>query len=84
LSVVVGLPDSDLGQRVVAAVVPAKGTTPTQDSLRAKLRDVLSSYKIPRDIVFITHDEIPRTMTGKIRLHEMAQSIATRIADSRR
>ncbi len=83
-SVVVGLPDSDLGQRVVAAVVPAQGAAPTQDSLRTKLRDVLSSYKIPRDIVFITHDEIPRTMTGKIRLHEMAHLIATRIADSRR
>ena len=84
LPVVVGLPDSDLGQRVVAAVVPAKGSTPTEDALRAKLRGVLSSYKIPRDIVFITHDEIPRTMTGKIRLHEMAQLIAARIADSRR
>jgi acyl-CoA synthetase (AMP-forming)/AMP-acid ligase II len=84
LPVVVGLADSELGQRVVSAVVPAKGADPTQESLRAKLRDALSSYKIPRDIVFITHDEIPRTMTGKIKLHEMAQLIAARIEGSRR
>lgn len=84
LPVVVGLPDSELGQRVVAAVVPAKGADPTQESLRAKLRDALSSYKVPRDIVFITHEEIPRTMTGKIKLGEMAQLIAARIAESRR
>jgi acyl-CoA synthetase (AMP-forming)/AMP-acid ligase II len=84
LPVVVGLADPELGQRVVAAVVPAEGATPSQDSLRAKLRDVLSSYKIPRDIVFVGHDEIPRTMTGKIRLHEMAQLISSRIAESRR
>ena len=82
--VVVGLPDPVLGQRVVAAVVPVKGAQVTQESLRAKLREALSSYKIPRDIVFIAHDEIPRTMTGKIRLPEMAQLIATRIEESHR
>jgi acyl-CoA synthetase (AMP-forming)/AMP-acid ligase II len=78
-SVVVGLPDPELGQRVVAAVVPTKGASPTSASLRAELRDILSSYKIPREIVFITHEEIPRTMTGKIRLHETAQMILARI-----
>jgi acyl-CoA synthetase (AMP-forming)/AMP-acid ligase II len=79
LPIVVGLPDPELGQRVVAAVVPAKGAAPTDESLKAALRAVLSSYKIPREIVFITHDDVPRTTTGKIKLFELAGMVAARI-----
>jgi acyl-CoA synthetase (AMP-forming)/AMP-acid ligase II len=82
LPVVVGLPDPELGERVVAAVVPTPGSTPTETSLRAQLRDVLSSYKIPRQIVFITHEDIPRTTTGKIKLFELASMVAARLSAS--
>jgi acyl-CoA synthetase (AMP-forming)/AMP-acid ligase II len=83
LPIVVGLPDPDLGQRVVAAVVPTKGATPNDESLRTALRAVLSSYKIPREIVFITHDDVPRTTTGKIKLFELAGMVAARIGPRR-
>jgi acyl-CoA synthetase (AMP-forming)/AMP-acid ligase II len=79
LPIVVGLPDPELGQRVVAAVVPAKGSALTDESIRTALRAVLSSYKIPREIVFITHDDVPRTTTGKIKLFELADMVAARI-----
>jgi acyl-CoA synthetase (AMP-forming)/AMP-acid ligase II len=77
---VVGLPDAELGQRVVAAVVPKAGVSLNEADLRALLRDLISSYKIPRNIVFITEDEIPRTATGKLKLHEIARLIASRLA----
>jgi acyl-CoA synthetase (AMP-forming)/AMP-acid ligase II len=79
LPIVVGLPDPELGQRVVAAVVPAIGAAPTDESLKVALRAVLSSYKIPREIVFISHDDVPRTTTGKIKLFELAGMVAARI-----
>jgi acyl-CoA synthetase (AMP-forming)/AMP-acid ligase II len=79
LPIVVGLPDPELGQRVVAAVVPAKGAPPNDESIKTALRAVLSSYKIPREIVFITHDDVPRTTTGKIKLFELAGMVAARI-----
>jgi len=82
LSIVAGLPDPELGQRVVAAVVPKDGTTLTQDALKTALKNTLSSYKIPRDIVFITPDDVPRTTTGKIKLFEVSNLIASRIVRS--
>jgi acyl-CoA synthetase (AMP-forming)/AMP-acid ligase II len=78
-SVVAGLEDAEFGQRVVAAVVPRPDTQATADSLKAALKKTLSSYKIPRDIVFIGHDDVPRTSTGKIQLFEVANLIAGRL-----
>ena len=72
LSLVAGVPDAELGEMVVAAVVPAAGANPTEDELRTALRDRISSFKIPRRIVFITDDDVPRTTTGKVRLGELA------------
>ncbi|MCK9563474.1 MAG: acyl--CoA ligase [Bacteroidales bacterium] len=79
LAVVTGLDDAELGQRVVAAVVPKAGTAPTQESLRAALKESLSSYKIPRNIVLIGEEDIPRTSTGKIKLFELAEMISRRL-----
>lgn len=82
LSVVTGLADPELGQRVVAAVVPRPGTAPTEKSLREALRDLLSSYKIPRNIVFVSHDDVPRTSTGKIKLFELENMISRHLDNS--
>jgi acyl-CoA synthetase (AMP-forming)/AMP-acid ligase II len=78
LAVVTGLPDEALGQAVAAAVVPADGAAPSEESLRAALRKTLSSYKVPRRIVFVAESEIPRTATGKLKLHELAAMIERR------
>jgi acyl-CoA synthetase (AMP-forming)/AMP-acid ligase II len=75
LAIVVGLPDPELGQRVAAAVVPAAGSTPSEAGLKKALRDVLSSYKIPRQIVFVAHRDVPRTSTGKLKLFELSKLI---------
>jgi len=79
-SVVAGLDDAEFGQVVAAAIVPAPGAAPDADAIRAALRDALSSYKVPRAIVFIAADEIPRTATGKIQLHEVAKLIEARLS----
>ncbi len=75
-----GLPDEELGQRIVAAVVPAPGAQPSEASLKAELKELISSYKIPKHIIFITDDEIKLTATGKLRLTEMSDMLAERTA----
>ncbi|KAA0107714.1 class I adenylate-forming enzyme family protein [Mycolicibacterium sp. P1-5] len=77
LALVTGLPDTERGEIVAAAVIPAHGSAPTEDDLRTRLRETLSSFKIPRRIVFIAHDDVPRTPTGKVKLYELAQLLTT-------
>lgn len=81
-SFVAGLPDAELGEVVAAAVVPAAGTAPTEDALRSALRERLSSFKIPRRIVFIDDDAVPLTTTGKVRLFDLAAMIESRLDDT--
>ena len=76
MALVTGLDDALFGQVVAAAVLPAPGASPSAESLRAALREEISSYKVPRLIVFLTsEEEVPRTATGKIKLHELGELI---------
>jgi acyl-coenzyme A synthetase/AMP-(fatty) acid ligase len=75
LSFVAGLPDAERGEILAAAVIPARGASPDEDRLKAALRETLSSFKVPRRIVFISHDDVPRTATGKVKLFQLAELI---------
>jgi acyl-CoA synthetase (AMP-forming)/AMP-acid ligase II len=83
LAIVAGLPDAEAGALVAAAVAPAAGAAPTEESLKAALKGVLSSFKIPRRIVFISPADVPRTATGKVKLSEIAETIAARLREGR-
>jgi fatty-acyl-CoA synthase len=64
---VIGVPDAEMGESVLAVVQPAPGVTGDDTlagELRAYLRDRIAHYKVPRDFVFT--DELPRTPTGKL------------------
>ena len=82
LPIVVGLPDPEVGQLVVAAVVPAEGAHPTEEELKAALREKLSSYKIPRRIVVISAEDVQWTPSNKIKLVEMGELIRERMAEA--
>ncbi|GAB2738795.1 AMP-binding protein [Kitasatospora kifunensis] len=59
---VVGAPDPDLGQAVVAFVIPAGPVT--GDELTAFVAERLSVHKRPRRVVLV--DELPRNAMGKV------------------
>lgn len=62
---VVGAPDPDLGQRIVAWVVPEGTPTPDlADDLIAHVAADLSRHKRPREIRFT--DDLPRNAMGKV------------------
>jgi 2-aminobenzoate-CoA ligase len=61
---VVGRPDEDRGQVVVAYAVLKEGVHRDAEALRVFLKSELAPYKCPREIVFL--DALPRTATGKL------------------
>jgi len=67
---VVGVPDVEWGERVVAHVVPRDpAAPPTLDDLRAFARDRLTAPKLPRELVLV--DAVPRSPGGKILRREL-------------
>lgn len=66
---VVGLPDGDLGQRIVAFVVP-RDTAPAEQELIDHVAGELSAHKRPREIRFVT--SLPRNAMGKVQKKQLA------------
>ncbi|MCB2078396.1 MAG: hypothetical protein KDE55_11940, partial [Novosphingobium sp.] len=63
---VVGLPDSERGQLLVAAVVPRDGAELDFAGIEATLRKRLSSYKVPRAYVQIAREDVPMLHSNKV------------------
>ncbi|MEB3021349.1 class I adenylate-forming enzyme family protein [[Mycobacterium] crassicus] len=61
---VVGAPDPEWGQIIVACVVPAPGTSPDPDALREYVREQLRGSRTPDRVIF--RPELPTTPTGKV------------------
>jgi fatty-acyl-CoA synthase len=61
---VVGVPDAQWGEKVVAFVRPAAGQSPTEADLVAYCREHLAAQKTPKSWVFV--DAFPLTPSGKV------------------
>jgi malonyl-CoA/methylmalonyl-CoA synthetase len=62
MAAVVGVPDEDWGERVVAVVIAAEDVS--EDVLLAHCRERLAGYKRPKAVVFV--DAFPRNAMGKV------------------
>lgn len=67
---VVGVADDDFGQRLRAFIVVKATADFDEGSLLAYLRERLTRYELPRDIVVV--DELPRNATGKVLRKQLA------------
>jgi long-chain acyl-CoA synthetase len=61
---VVGVPDDEHGEEVVALVVPAQQSELDPEAVKAFARERLAAYKYPRHVLVVT--ELPKGPTGKI------------------
>jgi acetyl-CoA synthetase len=75
----IAAPDERRGSIVKAFVVLAPGHEPGDalgEEIKSHVRDHLSAYAYPREVEFV--DELPKTLTGKIRRIELRQAEAER------
>ncbi len=73
---VVGVPDRDRGEIVVAAVELREEARATAETLAAFCRERLASYKVPARFVFRKADAFPRTPTGKVQKPRLKDDLA--------
>jgi malonyl-CoA/methylmalonyl-CoA synthetase len=67
---VLGRPDPEMGEQVVAFIVPDVDQAPSAADISAFCREQLASYKKPRHVVFV--EALPRNALGKVQKHVLA------------
>ena len=67
LAFVVGVPDPVKEQAVTALVVPWRSaSTVDAEAIRSRLREELSSYKVPTRVLFISDEQVPWLVSQKV------------------
>jgi len=74
---VVGLPDDEIGQKVCGVIVLHDGAALDADELRARCREQLSAYKVPKQWVFLELDEIPYSASDKVDKAKLVQQLTS-------
>jgi long-chain acyl-CoA synthetase len=67
---VIGIPDTQWGERIHAVVIPREGTSLNADALIQHCRGLIAGYKCPRSIE-IRHEPLPMSGAGKILKREL-------------
>lgn len=77
---VIGVPHEKWGEQVTAVIVLHEGQTGTPEEIAGYCRGKIAGFKIPKNVVFITDEEMPRSGAGKI-LHRMLREKYGKWAD---
>jgi O-succinylbenzoic acid--CoA ligase len=75
---VIGLPDPEWGQRVVAVLETDGTPRVTVDAVRSAVKEHLPAYMAPREVTFM---HIPRTASGKIQRHLIVEALNGSVND---
>jgi long-chain acyl-CoA synthetase len=71
---VVGIPDDNYGQEIMACVVLKQNQTCSEAELRDYCEGALGSYKTPRLFRFVT--ELPKGPSGKVQRLKLPELVA--------
>jgi len=77
----VGVPHDKLGEMVVACVVAENGAVVDEAAVRSYLSQRLSSYKVPRRVLFIQESDLSFTSSNKVRTAPLRELAARHLAE---
>jgi fatty-acyl-CoA synthase len=68
---VIGVPDAQYGEEIMACVILKGGETMTADEMKTYVRDHKAKHKVPRYVDFV--EEFPMNVAGKILKYKMRE-----------
>ena len=81
IAATVGVPHDTLGEMVVACVVLEEGADLNEQAAKSYAATQLSSYKVPRRVIFIAESDLEMTSSNKIKTAQLRELAAKRLAD---
>jgi acyl-CoA synthetase (AMP-forming)/AMP-acid ligase II len=82
IATTVGIPHDTLGEIVVACIVPEEGAAIDERAVRAFVSERLSSYKVPRRVLFVQEADLELTASNKVKTAPLRELAARRLAQS--
>ena len=79
---VIGIPDKEYGERVVACIVPKPTKVINTAKLKAYLKERLSPFKVPKD--FIHLKDLPKSNSGKLLKRDLKQRVMSSLLPGKR
>lgn len=73
---VIGVPDEDYGEEIMACVILKPGEEATEDEIKGFVRDHMAKHKVPRYVDFV--EEFPMNAAGKILKYKMREEAVER------
>ena len=73
---VIGVPDADYGEEILAAVVLKPGEESSEEEIKEYVKTHMAKHKIPRYVDFV--DGFPMNAAGKILKYKMRQEATDR------
>jgi fatty-acyl-CoA synthase len=74
---VIGIPDKQLGEEILAAVILKPGESMTAEELQAYVRQNMAKHKVPRYVDFV--EAFPQNAAGKILKYKMREDATKRL-----
>jgi fatty-acyl-CoA synthase len=80
IAATVGVPHDTLGELVVACIVPEPGAALDETAIRAFAAKSLSSYKVPRRVIFLAESQVALTGSNKVKTAALRELVAQRLS----
>jgi acyl-CoA synthetase (AMP-forming)/AMP-acid ligase II len=80
IAATVGIPHATLGELVVACIVLEAGASLNESDVRAFVSKSLSSYKVPRRVLFLQETDLTLTGSNKVKTAPLREFAARRLA----